>query len=307
MKILILGSNGFIGYNLTKFLLSKNESIIVYNRSLNSTCPELPNIEYIYGDFANIETLKKALKNVDLVYHLISTTTPSTSNKNPLIDVNDNIINTLNLLNICLENGVKKIIFTSSGGTVYGVPQFLPITEDHPTDPICSYGITKLTIEKYLSLYHHLHHLNYSVLRIANVYGEGQNPLGKIGVIIIFLDRIKKGLPLNIWGDGNSMRDYVYISDVIDALYLTQKINLSEHIFNIGSGKGISINNLIEEIKTVINCDFDVNYLAARNEDVPINFLDISKAQKYLNWQPKVSLTKGIELTWNYLEKYDYL
>lgn len=303
MRILILGGNGFIGYNLTKFLLEKNQSIIVYTRSINSYRPELKGVEYVYDDFSNTALLKQSLKGIDFVYHLISTSVPSTSNKNPIADIHDNVINTINLLEICVEMGVKKVIFTSSGGTIYGIPNTLPIAENHPTNPICSYGITKLSIEKYLHLFYHLHNLDYTVLRIGNAYGESQDPHGKIGAITIFLDRIKQGLPINIWGDGHIVRDYVYISDIINALYLAQNINLPEQIFNIGSGKGTSLNDLILEIKNAINVNFQVDYLPARKVDVPVNFLDITKANNILNWQPKVNLKPGILSTWNYLQE----
>jgi UDP-glucose 4-epimerase len=301
MRILILGGNGFIGYNLSKFLLEKNQSIRVLTRSLNNHRPELKGVEYIYGNFGDINILKKALKGVDIVYHLISTSVPSTSNKDPINDVNTNVINTINLLQICAEIGIKKIIFTSSGGTIYGVPNYTPIDEKHPTNPICSYGITKLTIEKYLHLFYHLKALDYTVLRIANAYGPGQDPEGKIGAITIFLNHIKKGLPIHIWGDGNIVRDYIYINDIIEALYLAQNMNLSEQIFNIGDGKGTSLNDLISEIKKVIHVNIKVEYLPARNVDVLVNYLDITKAKNFLNWQPKVTLDEGIKSSWSYL------
>lgn len=303
MRVLILGGNGFIGYSLTKFLLSKNQSIVVYTKSPNFYRPELSGVKYVYGNFNNIELLKQSLTGIDFVYHLISTTIPSTSNQNPINDVNTNVINTLNLLQNCLEMGVKKVIFTSSGGAIYGIPKTLPTPENHPTNPICSYGITKLAIEKYLQLFCHLYNLDYTVLRVANAYGEGQDPHGKIGAITIFLDHIKQGLPLNIWGDGNIIRDYIYINDIINALYLSQNLTLEEKIFNIGSGKGTSINQLISEFKNVIKTDFHVNHLPSRNVDVPVSFLDINKAKKLLNWQPYVTLERGIKLTWDYLNK----
>lgn len=301
MRILILGGNGFIGYSLSKFLLTKNQSIRVLTRSLNNHRPELKGVEYIYGDFGDINLLKRALKGIDIVYHLISTSVPSTSNKNPINDVNTNVINTLNLLESCVEMGIKKVIFTSSGGTIYGIPKYTPIDENHPTNPICSYGITKLTIEKYLHLFYHLKSLDYAVLRIGNAYGPGQDPEGKIGAITIFLNHIKNGLPINIWGDGNIVRDYVYISDIINGLYLAQKINIPEQIFNIGSGEGTSLNHLIAEIKKVIHININVEYLPARNVDVLVNYLDINKAKNILNWEPKVNLDEGIKSSWYYL------
>ncbi len=302
MSVLIIGGNGFIGSHLTKFLVAKDQSIRVYNRSHNPYIKPLDEVEYIYGDFGDQDLLKIALKNVEIVYQLVSHTIPSTSNENPIGDVNSNVINTLKFLEICVEASVRKIIFPSSGGTVYGLPQQLPILETHPTEPICSYGITKLTIEKYLYLYNYLHGLDYSILRIANPYGPGQNPTGKLGAITVFLNRILKHLPIQIWGNGEIIRDYLYILDVVQALYDVQNPNLTEKLFNIGSGQGISLNELLEKIRQVIQDDFKVEYIQRRKVDIPTNVLDITKAKVILQWQPSVQLETGIQETWQWLK-----
>ncbi|MFW9263328.1 hypothetical protein A4S05_06675 [Nostoc sp. KVJ20] len=302
MPVLIIGGNGFIGSHLTNFLVAKEQSIRVYNRSHNPYIKPLDEVEYIYGDFNDQDLLKIALKNVDIVYQLVSHTIPSTSNENPIGDVNSNVINTLKFLEICVEASVRKIIFPSSGGTVYGLPQQLPIIETHPTEPICSYGITKLTIEKYLYLYNYLHGLDYSILRIANPYGPGQNPTGKLGAITVFLNRILKHLPIQIWGNGEIIRDYLYILDVVQALYNVQNPNLTEKIFNIGSGQGVSLNDLLDKIRKVIENDFKVEYIEGRKVDIPINVLDITKANTVLQWRPSVQLETGIQETWQWLK-----
>lgn len=302
MPVLIIGGNGFIGSHLTNFLVAKEQSIRVYNRSHNPYIKPLDEVEYIYGDFNDQDLLKIALKNVDIVYQLVSHTIPSTSNENPIGDVNSNVINTLKFLEICVEASVRKIIFPSSGGTVYGLPQQLPILETHPTEPICSYGITKLTIEKYLYLYNYLHGLDYSILRIANPYGPGQNPTGKLGAITVFLNRILKHLPIQIWGNGEIIRDYLYILDVVQALYNVQNPNLTEKIFNIGSGQGVSLNDLLDTIRKVIENDFKVEYIEGRKVDIPTNVLDITKASTFLQWRPSVQLETGIQETWQWLK-----
>ncbi|MHC0065203.1 NAD-dependent epimerase/dehydratase family protein [Nostoc sp. UIC 10890] len=302
MPVLIIGGNGFIGSHLTNFLVAKEQSIRVYNRSHNPYIKPLDEVEYIYGDFNDQDLLKIALKNVDIVYQLVSHTIPSTSNENPIGDVNSNVINTLKFLEICVEASVRKIIFPSSGGTVYGLPKQLPILETHPTEPICSYGITKLTIEKYLYLYNYLHGLDYSILRIANPYGPGQNPTGKLGAITVFLNRILKHLPIQIWGNGEIIRDYLYILDVVQALYNVQNPNLTEKIFNIGSGQGVSLNDLLDTIRKVIENDFKVEYIEGRKVDIPTNVLDITKASTVLQWRPSVQLETGIQETWQWLK-----
>lgn len=302
MRVLIIGGNGFIGSHLTDFLVSQGQSVRVYNRSRNLYQTQLhKDVEYIYGDFADQSLLKSALKDVEVVYHLISTTLPSTSNNNPVVDVASNVIDTIKLLENCVNASVKKVIFSSSGGTIYGYPHKLPIDENAPTNPICSYGITKLSIEKYLYLFNYLYGLDYTILRISNPYGPRQNPTGKIGAVTIFLNQILKKKPIQIWGDGEIVRDYIYILDVVQALYNVQNPDLTENLFNIGSGQGFSLNQLLAKIHQVIQRDFDVQYIEGRKVDIPINVLDITKAKAVFQWQPNVSLELGIQKTWEWL------
>ena len=302
MRVLIIGGNGFIGSHLTDFLVSQGQSVRVYNRSRNLYQTQLhKDVEYIYGDFADQSLLKSALKDVEVVYHLISTTLPSTSNNNPVVDVASNVIDTIKLLENCVNASVKKVIFSSSGGTIYGYPHKLPINENAPTNPICSYGITKLSIEKYLYLFNYLYGLDYTILRISNPYGPRQNPTGKIGAVTIFLNQILKKKPIQIWGDGEIVRDYIYILDVVQALYNVQNPDLTENLFNIGSGQGFSLNQLLAKIHQVIQRDFDVQYIEGRKVDIPINVLDITKAKAVFQWQPNVSLELGIQKTWEWL------
>ena len=302
MRVLVVGGNGFIGSHLTDFLLSQGQSVRVYNRSRNLYQTQLhKDVEYIYRDFADQSLLKSALKDVEVVYHLISTTLPSTSNNNPVVDVASNVIDTIKLLENCVNASVKKVIFSSSGGTIYGYPRKLPIDENAPTNPICSYGITKLSIEKYLYLFNYLYGLDYTILRISNPYGPRQNPTGKIGAVTIFLNQILKKKPIQIWGDGEIVRDYIYILDVVQALYNVQNPDLTENLFNIGSGQGFSLNQLLAKIHQVIQRDFDVQYIEGRKVDIPINVLDITKAKAVFQWQPNVSLELGIQKTWEWL------
>lgn len=302
MRVLVVGGNGFIGSHLTDFLVSQGQSVRVYNRSRNLYQTQLhKDVEYIYGDFADQSLLKSALKDVEVVYHLISTTLPSTSNNNPVVDVASNVIDTIKLLENCVNASVKKVIFSSSGGTIYGYPHELPIDENAPTNPICSYGITKLSIEKYLYLFNYLYGLDYTILRISNPYGPRQNPTGKVGAITIFLNQILKKKPIQIWGDGEIVRDYIYILDVVQALYNVQNPDLTESLFNIGSGQGFSLNQLLAKIHQVIQQDFDVQYIEGRKVDIPINVLDITKAKTVFQWQPNVSLELGIQKTWEWL------
>jgi len=305
MKALIIGGNGFIGTHLVDALIDAGHQVSVFDRYPSRYRQPLANVEYISGDFANHGEVDAAVQGVDWVYHLAYTTLPQTSNDDPVYDVRSNVLDTLQLLKSCREHAVKKFVFISSGGTIYGIPQQLPITEEHPTEPMCSYGITKLTIEKYLSLYHHLWGLDYVVARLSNPYGELQNPFSKQGAIGVFLGNIVQELPITIWGDGEVVRDYVYIKDAVKALVLAAEYEAGPdepRIFNIGYGSGHSLNEIVNEIKKVVDVKVQVNYTPARPVDVPVNVLDIGRAARHLEWQPKVDLAEGLARTWAWVK-----
>jgi UDP-glucose 4-epimerase len=177
----------------------------------------------------------------------------------------------------------------------------VPIGEDHPTDPISSYGIVKLAIEKYLRLFYHLHGLDYTVLRISNPYGPYQNPVSQQGVISVFLHRIYTGRPITIWGDGSVVRDYLYVSDLIDALEAVSRTETEGKVFNIGSGHGVSLQELIGLMTSVLGERPAVEYLPSRALDVPASVLDVSRARRELGWEPKTDLQEGIARTWDWI------
>ena len=195
------------------------------------------------------------------------------------------------------------MVFISSGGAIYGNPLSLPISENSPTEPECSYGITKLAVEKYLALFNHLHGLDYIVLRPSNPYGSRQNPEGIQGVISVFLGRIAQGKSLEIWGDGRVIRDYIFIDDLIDGIYKAASVNAFSRVFNLGSGIGHSLNEILDVIRRVTGRQFKVTYKAKRSFDIPSIYLNIDKARQELSWAPMVSLETGIEKTWGFIEK----
>lgn len=306
MKALIIGGNGFIGTNLADALLRSGHKVSSFDLYPSRYREANPRINYIYGDFANHGEVREAVRGKDWIFHLAYTTLPATSNEDPSYDVRSNIIDTLQLMDACKDTHVQKLVFISSGGTVYGVPQSLPIHEDHTTEPICSYGITKLTIEKYLHLYRHLYNLDYVVTRLANPYGEFQNPQAKQGAITVFLGNVLANKPINIWGDGEVIRDYIYISDAAEALVKAAEYCPDEkqpRIFNIGSGAGQSLNQIVRAIKAAVGKEIEVVHHPARSADVPANVLDIDRAKKCLGWQPEINLENGIRKTWDWLCK----
>ena len=306
MNCLVLGGNGFIGSHIVDQLLQAGHHVRVYDRRDELFRPPLAAVEYFHGELEDRAALRSALEDVQVVFHLIGTTLPATSNQDPLYDVRSNVLGTLGLLEECVKARVSRLIFTSSGGTVYGIPQTNPIPESHPTQPICSYGITKLTIEKYLWLFHHLHGLEYMVLRCSNAYGPRQNPYGQQGVVAVFLGRVARGEPITIWGDGTVMRDYIYVEDIARAHLLAATSANGCLTLNIGSGMGHSLNRILELIFSVTGREVEVRYENARSADVPSNVLDSSLAQRELGWHARISLVEGIRRAWDWMQSVDW-
>lgn len=305
MKALVIGGNGFIGTHLVERLVQEQVEVRVFDRYPSRFSQPIPGVQYVAGDLGNHGEAAHAVEGIDWVFHLAYTTLPETSNDDPVYDVRSNVIDTLQLLQECSAHSVKKFVFISSGGTVYGVPKTVPIREDHSTEPICSYGITKLAIEKYLALFQRVHNLEYVVARLSNPYGERQNPQAKQGAVGVFLGRISRGEKLTIWGDGEVVRDYVYIGDACDALITAANYAPSQgdpRIFNIGSGVGCSLNDLVNALKKVVDTKVEVEYTASRVLDVPANVLDVSLAKKHLGWSPTTTMDEGLARSWKWIK-----
>jgi len=250
--------------------------------------------ELFEGDLVSEADVAEALVGCDVCFHLVSTTLPKSSNADPVFDVESNLLGTVRLLSLSVKAGLKKVVFVSSGGTVYGIPKTVPIREDHPTDPLCSYGITKLAIEKYLGLFRELHGLQCSVLRLANPFGERQRTHASQGAVAVFLAKALRGETIEIWGDGSVVRDYIHIDDVVSALLVALEKDTVEHVFNIGSGRGMSLNSVLDAIERVTGRKTLRQYLPGRPFDVPVSQLCIERARAELGWEPKVSFEDGV-------------
>ena len=302
MKALILGGGGFIGSHLAAALLAEKHAVRVLERPYrdrSASGPHPSGLDWREGDFGNAQDIGRALDGVDTVFHLISTTQPQSSNDDPAFDVQSNLLPTLHLLDQLRGRDGVRLIFVSSGGTVYGVPRQTPIPETHPTDPTCSYGIVKLAIEKYLALYRMLHGLDYRILRLANPYGPGQEANRAQGVVGTFLYRVTHGEQIEVWGDGSVVRDYLYISDAVSALQCAAAYRGDARIFNIGSGRGHSVREILGAVESVTGTRATVRYTPGRKFDVPVSILDITRAQAELGWQPAISLADGLRLTYS--------
>lgn len=295
IRCLVMGGAGFIGSHLVDTLIAEGHQVRVFDRPLVArvNVPDHPLVEFVEGDLANLAEVETAMRGCDVCYHLISTTLPKSSNGDPVFDLESNLVATVRMLGKAVDQGLKKVVFLSSGGTVYGAPKKIPIEECHPTDPICSYGITKLGVEKYLELFRHLHQLDYTVLRLSNPYGERQRINASQGAVAVFLGKTLNREPVEIWGDGSIVRDYIHISDVTSAL-LKCLDHGSGQVLNIGSGIGLTLNQVLDSIERVSGIPTIRRYMANRDFDVPVSILSIEKASIELLWEPQVEFDVGL-------------
>jgi UDP-glucose 4-epimerase len=305
-KCLIYGGGGFIGSHLCDKLLEENYSVTIFDK-LNFSRINLANninrIKIIEGDFNNEVDIKNSIENIDIVFHLVSSTLPANSNENPVYDVETNLISSLKLFEECVEQKIKKVVFISSGGTVYGVPDKTPIIESHPLHPICSYGIIKKAIEDYLFMFNKIYGLDYSVFRLSNPYGERQNPFVAQGVIPVFLSKIIQNKKIEIWGDGEVTRDYIYIKDAVELLVKSLDYESKSKVFNLSSSKGYSLNELLRIMISITGSNPEVIFKEGREIDVPVSILDNALAMEAFNWKPVTDINIGISNTYNYLKK----
>lgn len=306
-KILILGADGFIGSNLAKALQKENIYKIfafdLFRGGISrNICSFDENLIMVPGDFLNKEDIKSALRGVDYVFHFVSLTTPGSSMNDPLVDVNTNLVGTINLLEECVKAKTRRIIFASSGGAIYGDQNKEVYHEDDVTDPISPYAISKLAVEKYLKYYKIKHGLDYLALRYSNPYGPGQNIVGSQGIIPIFLNLIKNKKPVTVFGDGSNIRDYIYIDDLINITNLIFKKNTKFSTYNIGYGKGSDINKVIQIIEDIVGKKLLVSREIERLTDVKKIVLDIERVSEETGYVPRISLESGIQKTWEKLK-----
>ncbi len=302
---LVLGADGFIGSHVVDALAKAGHQVRAFDR-LKSPAPvnlpvDGPNIQLYPGDFLNRHDLDLALEDMQYVFHFVSTTNPAASAKDPLIDVDTNIRMSVVLMQLCVKHNVKRLIFPSSGGAIYGQDLPRPLHETDRAEPVSPYGIGKLAIEGYLRYFRQSHGLDSLVLRLSNAYGERQNVVGSQGAVPIFLNLIEQGLPIKVFGDGTMVRDYVYISDLAEMVVRAFAESHQYDTYNLGSGEGVSVNDLIDGLKQVTGRDVKVEYLPARPTDVQHVVLDTTRYDKEFGKPQMMSLAQGLEETWRYV------
>jgi len=299
MRVLVTGGAGFIGSNLVDRLIEKGADVSVVDNLLTGFERNInPRAKFYKVDVRDRDRLREIFESErpEYVHHLAAQMDVRRSVEEPTFDAENNILGGLNVITSSLESGVKKIIYASTGGAVYGEPQYLPVDERHPVNPICQYGISKHTVEHYLYLYRYLYGLNYTVLRYPNVYGPRQNPKGEAGVNAIFIGMMLEGRTPTIFGDGKQLRDYVYVDDVVEANLLAMEKGDGE-IYNIGSGIGISVNKIYSMLSEILSFDKPPIYAPPRLGEIQKVYLDSSKAQGELGWKPRVNFEDGLRKT----------
>lgn len=296
-NILILGGLGFIGQNLIEELGDDYNLIVFDSKKINGSQKFLL-FNGNFSDSLEIENIFKSYK-IDLVIHLISTTIPSSSIEDMAYDIDSNVIDSIKLLELIKRYSVPKILFISSGGAIYGLIEDNKesVDENHPTFPISPHAINKLAIEKHIYLYHYLYKIEYLILRLPNPYGE-YHQSDKQGFINVALKKIVKKEKVEVWGNGDIIRDYIYIKDCVKIIHNMIKQNISNQIINVGSGKGFSINDILSTIKSITG-DFEIEKKETRNFDVPRIVLNTNKLKSIMDFQ-LTNIEEGIDRTFQW-------
>lgn len=304
MKVILTGGAGFIGSWVADALIADGHRVLILDDLSSGKEENIPKeAEFVKCDIRDRDALDSLFSDFkpDIVNHHAAQINVRKSVENPTFDAQVNILGSLNLLEISKRHRVKKFIFASTGGAIYGEPETIPVDERAIPLPISPYGVSKLSVERYLDYYNLVFGLEYVALRYSNVYGPRQNPHGEAGVIAIFCNRILEGQKCDIFGDGNQKRDYVFVGDLARANVLSLRAPVG--IYNLGTGIEISVNDLINILVKATGIAANVHYLPYRAGEVQRIALDISKAGKMIGWFPEVSFEDGLTRTWNWYTK----
>jgi UDP-glucose 4-epimerase len=297
VRALVTGASGFLGRALVKDLLAAGESVIATGRK---TCPFAPHprLTWRQADLADpAAPLAKILRGVDTIYHLSWSTIPADSNLAPSEDARINIVGSLRLLESVGRGRSPRFVFASSGGTVYGRLVKLPAPEEHPLRPLSAYGVSKLSVEAYLDLFASFGAIRPVSLRIGNLVGPGQETGRLFGAVSHFSRQALTGAPIHMFGDGAVVRDYVYIDDAVEALVRAGHAEKSSAVFNIGSGEGRSLNDIVAVLQRLLAKEVVIEREPGRPFDVPVSVLDPAKARAELGWSARVSFEEGVART----------
>lgn len=292
-RCLVFGGSGFIGRHLTRQLVASGYEVSVFVRR-HSTF-QMDGVKLLYGDFMNAHEIEEAVKEQDYVFHLVSLTNPAESDNDPFIDIETNVKMTIHLLESCVKHEVKRVIFASSGGAIYGDLSSEILHEEMALAPISPYGIGKATIEGYLRYFKNKHNLDYMALRISNAYGEGQDvSKGNHGVIPVFLSRIMKGESVTVLGNGDMTRDFIYVRDLVKFISRVFDREHKYDVYNVGSGVGTSVKEILEKIEHIVGVSVKREYLQKPDSFVERTVLDTSRVKAEFGQPVLTGLEDGI-------------
>ncbi|MFP4499074.1 MAG: NAD-dependent epimerase/dehydratase family protein [Vulcanimicrobiota bacterium] len=303
MNILVTGGAGFIGSNIADLLLSHGHDIIVIDDLSSGKKENIASQAIFYHKKIGEDSVEEVFRKhrIDMIAHLAAQIDVRKSVADPVFDAQTNILDGIRLLQLCVKYGVKKIIYSSTGGAIYGEPEYIPADENHPVRPQAPYGVSKFGLEKYIEYFSDMYNLDYTVLRYANVYGPRQDPHGEAGVVAIFSGKLLRNEDCLIFGDGNQTRDFVFIEDVARAnLSALEKGN--GKTVNIGTGVETSVNQLYGMMAEITHSNKKPVYKQARPGEVQRIALTSEKAKEILGWEPRVDIKTGLMKTINFFK-----
>jgi len=298
MKVMVTGGAGFIGSNLVDRLITEGHQVVVVDDLSTGSRDNLNPEATFYQQDIRDESLEKVFadEGVEAIFHLAAQMDVRKSVADPVYDAQVNVLGTINLLQSGMRHGLKKFVYASTGGAVYGEPQFMPVTEDHPINPDCPYGISKHTVEHYLYVYNRLQGLNWTALRYPNVFGPRQNPHGEAGVVAIFIQLLTAGKQCTIFGDGSKTRDYVYIDDVVQANIVALERG-DNTCYNLGRGTQVSDFTIFDTVRKSLGLDDEPHFEDVRAGEIFHICLEAKKIREQLGWTPTVTLEDGVART----------
>ena len=302
-RALVTGGAGFIGSHVADCLIQQGFHVAVVDNLSNGKRENVSQSATFY----NVDIRSRKLAGIfrqeqpEVVFHLAAQASVSSSIARPVEDARNNVLGSLNLLEQCKRYKVKRFIYSSTGGALYGDPQQLPCAETHPIRPISPYGVSKFAAESYVSCYAALGEFRYVILRYGNVYGPRQDPLGEAGVIAIFARQMLDGDRVVIYGDGKQERDFVYVGDVVEANMKALE-QADSDVYNIGTGSGTSVNTIASKLAELTGYHKSPDYEPVREGDVSTIYLDPRKAKEKLHWTPQVSLDQGLSYTTTHIK-----
>lgn len=300
-KVLITGGAGFIGSHIVEKLLENNYNVIIIDNLSSGSIENIPNSDTLKFYQLNIEKDDLELvfqkETPDYVIHLAAQTSVNFSISHPYYDANMNVMASIKLLELCKKYNIRKFI-TASSAAIYGNPKYLPIDENHPTEPMSQYGLSKLTMEKYIKL----SGIPYIIFRFSNAYGPRQKSSKESGVVAIFNNAMKNNEPINIYGDGEQIRDFIYVEDIANICIKAINSNVENEIINFSTNKGVSLNQLFKVMKSLYNYTLNANYLPERIGDIKNSILSNDKAYNLLKFTNYTKLEKGLEILANYID-----